>query len=91
MTTNILTAIVTAYISTGHPCANGHYPKCSYTVAIPRSYPLGTKVQIDGKWYVGGDRTNKRFDGRFDIFVASKEEAILFGKQTKQVTIIYAR
>lgn len=88
MTTNIITAIVTAYISTSHPCANGNYPTTNHTIAIPRSYPLGCRVEIDGKWYVGEDRTARKYDGRFDVFMASREEAIKFGKQTKQVKVI---
>lgn len=88
MTTNIITAVITAYIATGQPCSNGHYPTIHHTIAIPRSYPLGTKVEIDGKWYRGEDRTAKKYDGRFDIFMSSKEEALNFGKQHKQITIV---
>lgn len=88
MTTNIITAFVTAYIATQKPCANGIYPTTNHTVAIPRSLPLNCKVEIDGKWYVGMDRTNKKYDGRFDIFVADKQTALKWGIQKKQITVI---
>ena len=87
MTTIVLTAVVTAYVATGHPCANGKMPAVGHTVAIPRGLPLGTRVLINGHWYVGEDRTAKKFDGRIDIFMASKREAVLWGKQTLTVTI----
>jgi len=87
--TNILTLYVTAYISTGNPCANGQYPTVNHTVAIPRIYPLNSKVEIDGKWYVGEDRLNKRFTNRVDMFVNNRAIAIKWGKQQKQVTIVY--
>ena len=87
--TNIVSLYVTAYISTGSPCANGQYPTVYHTVAIPRIYPLGSKVEIDGKWYVGEDRLNKRFTNRVDLFVEDRAIAIKWGKQQKQVTIVY--
>lgn len=89
MITNIITAIITAYTWTGNPCSNGQYPTIHHTVAIPRSLPLGTKVQIDGIWYSGEDRTAIKYDGRFDIFVSSKQEALKWGKQRKKVKIVY--
>jgi 3D (Asp-Asp-Asp) domain-containing protein len=92
MTTNILTAIVTAYVATGQPVAwnhpHAHLPTANHTIAIPRRFPLGSVVQIDGCLYLGEDRTAKKFDGRFDIFMSSEHAARNFGKQTKIVTII---
>ena len=89
MITNIITAYVTAYIATGNPCANGHFPSVHHTIAIPRSYPLNCQVIIDGKRYLGEDRTAIKYNGRFDIFVSSKQEALIWGKKVKQVTVIY--
>ncbi len=92
MTTNILTAVVTAYVATGHPVAwnqpSAHLPSVGTTVAIPRRFPLGSVVQIDGHTYIGEDRTAKKFDGRFDVFMSTRDAALSFGKQTKQVIII---
>ncbi|HUD73750.1 MAG TPA: 3D domain-containing protein [Terracidiphilus sp.] len=88
MTTNILIAFVTAYVATGHPAANGHQPQTQHTVALPRQFPLGSKVQIDGHWYVGEDRTAKKYDGRFDIFMATRDAALQWGKRRMQVTVV---
>jgi 3D (Asp-Asp-Asp) domain-containing protein len=88
MLTNILTAVVTAYIATGHPTASGKMPISGHTIALPRQFPLGSKVEINGHWFVGEDRTARRFDGRFDIFMASRDAAIQWGKQTIQVKVI---
>lgn len=86
--TNLISAaIVTAYIRTGQPCANGHMPQVNHTIAAPRNIPLGSHVVIDGNIYTVEDRTAKRFNGRFDIFMASKAEAINFGKKTNSVKV----
>jgi hypothetical protein len=88
MLTNIITAFVTAYVATGHPCANGKMPCIGHTVAVPRCYALGCDVLILGHHYKGEDRTARKFDGRFDIFVESEREAIQFGKQKLIVKVI---
>ncbi len=81
-------AIVTAYVATGNPCADGHMPQVGITCAVPRNLPLGCRVIIEGHEYVGQDRTAKKFDGRFDLFFAGRAEAIKFGRQKKNVTVI---
>ena len=88
MTTNILIAVVTAYVATGNPCANGKMPVAGVTVALPRAYPLGSRVEIDGHWYSGEDRTAKRFDGRFDVFMESRAEAVKWGKKKMRVVVV---
>jgi 3D (Asp-Asp-Asp) domain-containing protein len=88
MTNTIIFAVVTAYVATGFPCANGKYPTLSRTCAGPRNIPLGTLVHIErvGFRYVE-DRTAKKYDGRFDVFLSNKHNAINFGKRTLRVTI----
>lgn len=88
MVTNILTAVVTAYVATGQPTASNKMPVVGVTVALPRRFPLGSVVVIDGVTRIGEDRTNKRFDDRFDIFVATRHTALEWGKQVKTVTVI---
>ena len=88
MITIITNATCTFYLATGNPCANGHFPTTGYTIAAPRCIPLGTKVSINGHNYTVEDRTNIRYDGRWDIFVnVSYKEALKLGKQTNNVTI----
>lgn len=50
-------------------------------VACPRKFPFGTRFRIGSRVYTCWDRTDKRFDHRFDIWKPSKEEALRFGKQ----------
>lgn len=89
LVTNLISsAIITAYVSTGNPCASGHKPHSHYTIAAPRSIPLGSHVVIDGNIYTVEDRTAKHFNGRFDIFMDSKQAALNFGKQQHTVTVI---
>lgn len=90
MTTNFLgTLIITAYVATGHSCANNRLPTAHYTCAAPRDVKLGSLLQING---IGlrtvEDRTAKRFDSRIDLFVNTKQEAKRFGKKHLKVWII---
>ena len=89
MITNIITAIVTAYVATGHLTANGHVPAIQHTIAVPRTIPFGSKIIIDNQIYIAEDRMNKRFPNRFDIFMSNNNDALTWGKQTKKVTIIH--
>ena len=50
-------------------------------VACPRAIPLGSVVWINGQEYECADRTHIRFDGRYDIFMDSYEEALSWGRQ----------
>jgi|GEM_PF-1543414 len=89
-------ATVTSYSSldschyAGCVMANGKPAQVGY-VACPRKLDLGTIVFIDGDEYVCGDRTAKRFDGRYDIFqgygVGAHEKAIKFGIKKLQVHV----
>ena len=87
--TNILSfAVITAYISTGNPNAAGHQPKAGQSIAAPRSIPLGSKVIINNHTYIVDDRTARKYDGRFDIFMDSQKAAIAWGKKTNTVTTV---
>ena len=88
MPTNLITAIVTAYCATGHPCADGRYPEEGVTIAAPRCIPLGTRVEVGGHIFTVEDRTNKRFDGRWDVFMVDRKRCLQWGKQTLKVKIL---
>ena len=80
------TAPVTKYIDKGI-MSNGKQTHIG-AIACPRRYEHGVKVEIEGVEYICSDRTNKRLDGRFDIFTEEfYEEAMKFGKQNLVVTI----
>ena len=90
MTNLILTAYCWCHACTGHdhqPTASGRRPVVGVTIAAPRSVPLGTRVAL----YVPGwgvvqrrvdDRTHRRYEGRWDVFVRSHREAREFGLRT---------
>lgn len=89
-----LLMLVTAYC----PCAkctkgtgidaSGHKPVAGVTVAIPRRYPLGSTVIIEGRTYRGTDRYASHLSDRIDIYFSRHDDAVAFGKQHKRVTII---
>ena len=57
------------------------------TIAVdPSIIPYGTKVVIDDKSYIAED--NGVNGKHIDIFFDNHEEALKFGVQTKQVTIL---
>lgn len=94
-TQNLGDFICTAYCACSKCCGHTHGITKSGTVATAnrtiavdtRHIPLGTKVCINGKWYVAED-TGKSIKGRrIDIFFDSHEEALEFGKQTHSVVI----
>ena len=95
MTTNILTAVITAYCccakctkGTGKT-ANGKIPTQGITIAASRSLPFGTKVVTSYGVYEVQDRLAKRYDSRFDIYFDSHEKAKQFGiKRNQQVKVI---
>lgn len=71
--------------------ATGTETIANRTVAVDaRNIPHGTRLVIDGIEYVAEDsvsrRTADKYDGKIiDIYFATHEEALNFGKQTKEV------
>lgn len=92
MWTNLL---VTAYCSCHICCgshatgltASGHKPIQGTTIAASRSLPLGTRVYLEGHWYVVQDRLSKRFDSRMDIYMSKHSDAKKHGIKLEQVWI----
>jgi 3D (Asp-Asp-Asp) domain-containing protein len=81
-------ATITAYCDSTNNMADGkrvHVGAC----AGPRSIPFGTKVRIERMGvYTVEDRTARRFDGRFDIWMPSRSTCIKFGKQELKVEVL---
>lgn len=67
--------------------ANGKKVVPGVTVAAPRHIPFGTKVIIEGfaQVFTVGDRGGKIKGNRLDICMRTQEEALLFGRQKRQV------
>lgn len=58
-------------------------------VACPSYISLGTWVVIDDNYYLCADRTNTKYDGRFDIsFDKDIEAALAHGIQLKKIKIL---
>lgn len=91
--TQTATATITAYSKAEtcplSPCimASG---KLAYhgAIACPRKLPFGTKVIVGDITYTCEDRTHIRFDGRYDIFMDSYQDAIEWGKQILPIQIL---
>jgi 3D (Asp-Asp-Asp) domain-containing protein len=57
-------------------------------IAAPRSVPFYTRVRIEGVGsFVVLDRTARRFDGRWDVYIPSHTNAKKFGKRYLNITI----
>lgn len=91
-------AIVTAYCACATCCGreggltfSGEKPVKGITIAAPRSVPIGTvvrvKLHVGWKTFIVQDRTARRFDGRWDVFVSTHKEAIKFGKIKTKIEI----
>lgn len=81
-----ITATVTAYCDVG-ATSSGKRTRIGYC-AGPRALPIGTVVKIIG---VGTfkvmDRTARRYDGRYDIWMPVRADCMNFGKQQLTVKI----
>ena len=88
--------VVTAYCACKVCCGNqasgldasGRRPVEGVTVALPRRFPLGSIVIIEGREYRGTDRLAKKYDERIDIYFRKHSDAIAWGIKNKRVTII---
>ena len=88
LTLLLLIAPVTMYGATGNRMANGDYPYVG-AAACPRSIPLGTRIKILDIPFLCADRTNLKYNGRYDLFSqGTKAQMLKFGKQKLEVEII---
>jgi 3D (Asp-Asp-Asp) domain-containing protein len=82
------TFIATAYIATGNPTRSGRMPQVGRTIAVdPNVLPLGSIVVVDGHKYIAEDTGGAIQGNRLDLFVASRGEAISFGRQQVKVVV----
>ena len=77
------------YIGNPNVTASGDKPVPNKTVAADKSIPFGTRVWIEG---VGVRTVNDRGGaikrGRLDLCMATRDEAIAFGRQNRKVIIL---
>lgn len=88
--------VITAYCPCVQCCgksdgitASGEKAIEGITVAMDKSMPFGTKIYIDGVGErIVQDRGGAIKCNRIDLYFDSHQEALNFGRQTKQVTIL---
>ena len=88
--------VITAYCHCVKCCgksdgitASGEKAIEGITVAMDKSIPFGTKIYIDGVGErIVQDRGGAIKGNRIDLYFGSHQEALNFGRQTKQVTIL---
>lgn len=62
--------------------ASGKKVQANHTLACPKSYKMGTKIEIDGMGtYVCEDRGGAIKGNHFDIYMPTKAEAFSFGRR----------
>jgi 3D (Asp-Asp-Asp) domain-containing protein len=88
------TFVAFAYSPSGNLTAEGKAPIPGNTIAAdPKLLPIGSRVRIDGAGtysgeYRVGDVGGKIKGNKIDIFVASRAEAIQFGRRTVLLTVL---
>ena len=88
--------VITAYCPCVQCCgkndgitASGEKAIEGITVAMDKSSPFGTNIYIDGVGErIVQDRGGAIKGNRIDLYFDSHQDALNFGRQTKQVTII---
>lgn len=88
-------AVVTAYTADASETDDRPWETASGSevregiVACPSRLAFGTRVEIAGKLLVCEDRMHRRFrEGEYyDVFLASKSDALAFGRQTLEVKV----
>lgn len=72
--------------------ASGKRPQANHTIAVdPKVIPLGTRIIIDGQEYIAEDTGGMIKGNKIDIFFATHEETVKFGRQHKDIYIILER
>lgn len=70
------------------PTASGIMPRVGITISAPRSVPFGTIVDLPGIGRrIVQDRASRKYDHRWDVFVASHAEAKRLGIKKVMATI----
>lgn len=70
--------------------ASGTKTTADRTIAVdPRIIPLGSKILIDGKIYVAEDVGDGIKGNHIDIYFPTHQAALNFGRQYKDVNLVY--
>jgi len=81
--------IITAYSSCPEETDDTPFITASNQRVRKGELPFGTKVVIEGLGeFEVQDRTNSRYGYRIDVWMSSKEEALNFGRQTREIYVL---
>jgi 3D (Asp-Asp-Asp) domain-containing protein len=79
----------TKYQTDASPCITASGTRVRPGVIATNFLPLGTIISIENKKYIVEDRMNARYTGYIiDIWLPSTQEAINFGRQVFDITIV---
>ena len=68
---------------------SGTVPKADHTISADLSvFPVGTKVMIDDIVYTVEDKGSGVNGNKADIFFSTHEEALAYGRKTKEVFLV---
>lgn len=65
--------------------ASGTKAKANHTIAAPKNFAFGTKIEIDGNIYVVEDRGGAIKGNKIDVYFSSHSEALNFGVKYKEI------
>jgi len=93
---NSFTANISAYTASTDECgkndgitASGKTVKPNHTIACPKEYKFGTKIQVEGYGiFICEDRGGAIKGNKFDIYMTTKKEAFDFGRKKLKVKIL---
>lgn len=84
---------VSAYINSGgaYPyqglMTSGQYTREGVCACGP-SYPFGTMLLVNAKWYICMDQGSMITDGHVDLWMPTKAEALMWGRRTMLVVVV---
>ncbi len=65
--------------------ASGAKAKANHTIAAPKNFAFGTKIEIDGNIYIVEDRGGAIKGNKIDVYFNSHLEALNFGVKYKEI------
>lgn len=65
--------------------ASGAKAKANHTIAAPKNFAFGTKIEIDDNIYVVEDRGGAIKGNKIDVYFSSHSEALSFGVKYKEI------
>ena len=69
-----------------------YYGGCAVSKKMEKIAPMGSKIIFDSREYYVNDRMNEKWEGwMVDIWMETKEDATIYGRQRKPVVVVEVR